>query len=58
MKGDCDHYVYHASVSRDGYDYHIGDCCYLMPSAFDFAIKPSALKKSKVDKNTVGYSCC
>jgi hypothetical protein len=48
-----DSYTYYASVSRDGFDFKVGDCCYLMPSSYDFGVKPAPPKKIKVDKTAV-----
>ena len=43
----------YASVRRDGFEYNIGDCCYLSPEAFGFSVKPATVKKQKADKKLV-----
>ena len=53
LESDTDSGVSYNCVSRDGVDYFIGDCCYLMPSAFNFAVKAVQPKKQKSDKNSV-----
>ena len=53
----------YASVRRDGFEYNIGDCCYLSPEAYGYSVKPAAAKKLKADKklvrqNQIYLHCC
>ncbi|XP_052224566.1 DNA (cytosine-5)-methyltransferase 1-like isoform X2 [Dreissena polymorpha] len=45
--------VYFSSVARDGFEYNVGDCCYMLPEAYDFGVKAAVPKKVKADKSAV-----
>ena len=45
--------VYYECVSRDGFEYKIGDCCYIMPEAYGFNVKPATSKRIKNDRKDV-----
>ncbi|KAK7495817.1 hypothetical protein BaRGS_00013037, partial [Batillaria attramentaria] len=43
-------YQYFDSVRKSGVQYKLGDCCYIQPDGFGFAIKPAKTNKIKFDK--------
>ena len=45
--------VFYSSVSRDGVEYKVGDCCYIDPEAFDFNVQQVQAKKAKQEKKEV-----
>jgi hypothetical protein len=45
--------TFYSSVSRDGFQYKVGECCYIEPSAFGFNIKHSPVKKVKSERKEV-----
>ena len=50
-------YQYFDSARKNGEQYKIGDCCYIDPDAYDFAIKPEKPgSKLKTDRKVVNRS--
>ena len=48
-------YQYFDSARKNGEQYRVGDCCYIHPDAYDFAIKPEkAGAKPKADQKVNG----
>ena len=46
--------TFYTSVRKNGEEYKIGECCYILPEAFNFAIKHAATnKKNKNDSSKV-----
>lgn len=41
---------YFQSVRKGGMQYNVGDCCYIHPDAFSFAIKPAKPTKIKSER--------
>jgi len=50
---DGSSFTHYASVTRDDITYAVGDCCYVMPTAYGFDVKQAVPKKIKVDKSAV-----
>lgn len=45
--------AFYSSVTRDAFEYKIGECCYIEPSAFGFNVKHPPVKKAKSERKEV-----